>query len=64
MLQWTTYRLIAKTLMTTTYVEAELIKLHIARNSFASSTSRVHAITQESKDASSLFKKDKNYSND
>lgn len=56
MLQWTTYRLIATTPMTTMYVEAELIKLHIACNSFASSTLRVHTITQENKDTSFLFK--------
>lgn len=56
-LLWTFYRLIAKTPMTTTGVETELIKLRTAFNSLTDTTLRVHASAQENKDAASLFKK-------
>lgn len=56
-LLWTLNRLIAKTPTTTTCVETELIKLHIALNSLVDNTLRAHASAHENKDAASLFKK-------
>lgn len=52
---WMNYRFIAKTLVITTYLETEPIKLHIPCNSVASPSWRFCAIAQKSKDTGSLF---------